>query len=277
MNTSFAARLVLAVIAVAGGTYCRDSAAANVGYVPGCWGGSPVAAITAAGHTPVAIASADTASLSGLAALVVDSCTFTQNGAVDTAVSNGMAVIIHDWSPGPATAAKLPGAPMIQVVGSGGSQMNIAAGSPIATGPGGTLTDSSLDGGSSSNHGYAIGSTLPVGIIRLTTTANPDQVVSLAYAYGRGRVVYGAMPLDAYLPGASLQGSVAAPGMQAYLANVVSWAAGPGFTTCAAEGYTGNKLQMCKSICESNNSGATLNSLIRAYTLLYRETPACAR
>ncbi|WP_202909013.1 proprotein convertase P-domain-containing protein, partial [Cognatilysobacter segetis] len=42
------------------------------------------------------------------------------------------------------------------------------------------------------------------------------------------------------------------------------------FTTCAAEGYTGNKLQMCKSICESNNSGATLNSLVRAYTLLYR-------
>lgn len=48
------------------------------------------------------------------------------------------------------------------------------------------------------------------------------------------------------------------------------------FTTCAAEGYTGAKLTMCRRVCEVSNTPAALASLIKLYRAMFREDPPCA-
>ena len=50
----------------------------------------------------------------------------------------------------------------------------------------------------------------------------------------------------------------------------------PAFTTCAAEGFIGPKLTLCRRVCEVSNPPATQTSLIKLYTAIYRETPPCA-
>lgn len=47
------------------------------------------------------------------------------------------------------------------------------------------------------------------------------------------------------------------------------------FTTCAAEGYTGAQLSLCRSVCEVASTPATLTNRIKLYVALYRETPPC--
>ena len=49
-----------------------------------------------------------------------------------------------------------------------------------------------------------------------------------------------------------------------------------GFTTCAAEGFTGSKLTLCRQVCEIEQTPTRLLSLIKLYKTAYREDPACA-
>lgn len=49
-----------------------------------------------------------------------------------------------------------------------------------------------------------------------------------------------------------------------------------GFTTCAAEGFTGSKLTLCRQVCEIDQTPTRLLSLIKLYKTAYREDPACA-
>ncbi len=49
------------------------------------------------------------------------------------------------------------------------------------------------------------------------------------------------------------------------------------FTTCAAEGYTGTKLILCRQICETNQTPSRLTGLIRIWMGAYRSEPPCAR
>ena len=72
----------------------------------------------------------------------------------------------------------------------------------VGEGPGGLLTDSSIDGGNSSNHGYTKRETLPEDSLALLTTSDEDEVVDFAYKYGQGAVIYSSIPLDYYLGGA---------------------------------------------------------------------------
>ena len=220
--------------------------AGNVGYYGSCWGGDKTGPIIAAGHTPVAVASISPATLSGLNALIVESCGgYSQNADIDAAVANGMSLIVNDWGPGANTGSRLPGAPALSFSYAPGSDIDLAAGTPIATGPGGTLDNTSLDGGNSSNHGYTM-SALPVYVIPLLTTANASQVVAVSYPHGAGRVSYNAMPIDAYLAGASFANYPNGPGTRTYLTNLLAWSGGTTSTTCASEGYTGTKLYYCK-------------------------------
>ena len=71
----------------------------------------------------------------------------------------------------------------------------------VGEGPGGLLTDSSIDGGNSSNHGYTKRETLPEDSLALLTTSDEDEVVDFAYKYGEGAVIYSSIPLDFYLGG----------------------------------------------------------------------------
>ena len=282
MNTRFASGAAalagVVLLAISGASH-----AGNVGYFGRCSSNSsPVSSITAAGHTPLAVASMAAASLVGLDGLLILSCSFSANADVNSAVANGLQLIIHDWQPNGSTPPKLPGTPAVAVATANGGLMDLAAGSPIASGPVAPLTNASLDGGTSSYHGYATLASLPAGSTPLTIIeGNPAAVVTFAYPYGTGRVVYGAMPLDHYLPGgaydqANLCGSnPVCTGMRTYLTNLVAWAV-PNFISCADEGFTGSKLTLCRQVCEIDQTPTRLLSLIKLYKTTYREAPACA-
>lgn len=49
------------------------------------------------------------------------------------------------------------------------------------------------------------------------------------------------------------------------------------FTSCAAEGFIGSRLTMCRQVCEVDQSSTRLLGLIRIYTTLYRSEPPCSR
>ncbi len=49
----------------------------------------------------------------------------------------------------------------------------------------------------------------------------------------------------------------------------------PTFTTCAAEGFTGSKLTLCRQICEIRQSPSRLAGLVKLYKGAYRESPPC--
>ena len=55
---------------------------------------------------------------------------------------------------------------------------------------------------------------------------------------------------------------------------VVNWVLET-FTTCAAEGFTGAKLTLCRSICEVDQPSSTLINRIKLYTAIYRQVPPC--
>ncbi|MDE2382951.1 MAG: hypothetical protein KGL71_12190, partial [Xanthomonadaceae bacterium] len=153
MKTQFAT-LTLAVLGGLGAMVVPSvSQAGNVGTYGSCWGGSKSQAITAAGHTPVAVATLDAASLNGLSGLILESCggslSSQINADVTSAVNNGMLLVIDDWGPNGSTSAALPGTPALTWVYDPGSQIDLVAGMPFITGPGGTLTNTSLDGGNS--------------------------------------------------------------------------------------------------------------------------------
>ena len=48
-------------------------------------------------------------------------------------------------------------------------------------------------------------------------------------------------------------------------------------TSCAAEGFTGSRLTLCRQICEMGQSTPRLTSLIKLYTTVYRTEPPCTR
>ncbi|WP_374606341.1 hypothetical protein [Thermomonas sp.] len=281
MNTRISAA-ILTVLAGAAVLAPTASHAGNIGYVTGqtCSGpGDKTAAITAAGHTPVAIGAITPASLSGLSALIVESCgSYANNADINAAVNGGMGLLLSDWSPAAGTGTQLPGTPAVSYVYNGCIETsNFPAGSPAAEGPGGTLTDTSLDGGNCSAHGYMSGA-LPAGVQALTTTDDsPSQSISLLYQHGAGTVVYAPLPWSWFLPGGTGQDNAAAPGIRAFMINSLALVAGEGvLTTCASEGYTGTKLLWCQKICESNLEGAALDSWIHRWINRYRDLPYCA-
>jgi hypothetical protein len=259
------------------------SLAGNVGYIGNCYGENLALPIAASGNTPVAVTTLSAESLSGLTALVVSPCGGFGGGnaALTTAAANGLVVIVHDNTRS-AGALNLPG--MSADVGvsdeATNADIDFPVGSPVITGPGGTLTNTSLDGGNSSNHGMVPRASLPAGSQVLATTADTSAVITFSYPYGSGRVVYSTIPLGCYLIGGNCAEEapllVVSRGMQAYAANVIAWAA-PGFTSCAAEGFSGTKLTLCRQVCEMHYTGTKLNALIRTWTSLYHEDPPCAR
>lgn len=48
------------------------------------------------------------------------------------------------------------------------------------------------------------------------------------------------------------------------------------FVSCAAEGYTGSKLTLCRQVCEIEQTPTRLTSLIKLYRTAYREDPPCS-
>jgi hypothetical protein len=254
--------------------------AATVAYHGLCYPGTPEAQIIAAGHTPVALASApNAANLSGVSILWAEDCGDLADPGVAQAVANGMTLIVHNQSGN--SGWFLPGgANLVNAAGVSGADIEFTAAAPFLSGPGGVLTNTSLDNGSASNHGAKTPESLPAGSIVWATTANPAHIVTFAYTYGAGKVVYSTIPLQCYL-GAQCEGVVAAvPGMKAYATNLIACSLNadctpPPATTCASEGYTGTKLEWCKNICERNYTGSTLDMWLRRWINRYHDLPYC--
>lgn len=256
----------------------------NIGYMEMCGGSQPAhaTAITAAGHTPVAVPTPDAASLSGLSALSVTNCSngghstsYTNHlAAITAAVNSGMTLIVHDRRVTNAGSVLPGGGSLVTVGQTFGASVDIPAGSPILSGPGGTLTDASLDGGNQSTHGYT--TALPAGGSILANTGNPAQGVTVQYPFGAGKVVYSSIPLDFYLSGSG-NNPPRDNLVNIYLPNLLAASLGDPFVSCRAEGFTSTKLTLCQQICEIPQSPARLAALIKVYIAAYREEPPCAR
>ncbi|MCB1568566.1 MAG: hypothetical protein KDI69_07135, partial [Xanthomonadales bacterium] len=249
-------RLTALTFAVIGGALSMGTAgaarAANVGYYvgPSCTFtiGDFAGAITTAGHTPIAVTTLDAPSLTGLGGLVIETCSAAPvaNASVNAAVASGMGLVINTWNAGPGSGVALPGAPAATFSsyysnGFCGLDSSIPAGSPVTSGPGGTLNDSSLDSsGFCALDSFATSNSLPVGAIPFVTTTDANQVGAFGYSSGQGRVAFSSMSMATLLPGGSDSGGAGSlsGGLNTYLINAIAWVAGP-TTTCASEGYKG--------------------------------------
>ncbi|HWS77624.1 MAG TPA: hypothetical protein VN205_04525 [Thermomonas sp.] len=241
MKIRFTASLLAALGGCAALLVPGFSQAGNVGYMDMCGSNQAAhaAAITTAGHTPVAVTTPNAETLSSLDVLSVTNCdngsfgsNYTSNlAAITAAVNGGMVLIVHDRFVTGAGSI-LPGGSGMATVRSfeNSAEINFPAGSPIISGPGGVLDNTSLDNGSSSTHGFVISATLPAGGSMLATRP----------------------------PGAPEGGEGEG-----------------GFVSCAAEGYTGTKLTWCRNICEIEQTPATLRMWIRRWIDRYHTDPPC--
>ncbi len=256
--------------------------AGNVGYYTACTSATPSSAITLAGHTPISVATLDSASLAPLGGLVIGVCgtAYAGSAAVDTAVANGLRVLIDTQNfPSPSV---LPGSPALALDDTGQcGDVSISPGSPVTTGPGGTLTDTNLDNGViCSAMGSADISTLPSGGVSFVEMANdPSRAVAFAYPTGGGLVALSISQWMFTLPGGGYGSDPVAPGAQTYYANTIAWmmdATLAPSTTCASEGYKGAQLTWCQNICENGLSGQVLDTWIHRWIKRYRDLPYCA-
>lgn len=186
----------------------------------------PNAPILSAGFAPLHIGDIATQSLAGLRILFIDE---SINGAptpallsrlpdIQTWVSAGGRLIVHDRGAGLATPNPfLMGTPGLGTVSAFTSDLDVIdpATTLVTAGPFGILTNTSLDGGSSSAHGYVPRASLPPQSRAILSFAgNTNQVAAFSYPLGAGFVYYSTIPLDCYLAGSGCQTSVIATNLQ---------------------------------------------------------------
>lgn len=115
-------------------------------------------------------------------------------------IAAGGVLVFHDRHVSTATSI-LPGTPG-SIFRSLGRNIDVVdATTQVTNGPGGVLTDSSLDGGNFSAHGYGLASTLPADGNGILSNGNPERLTLFSYGFGAGSVLYSTIPLDFYLAG----------------------------------------------------------------------------
>ena len=141
-------------------------------------------------------------------------------------VADGGTLIFHDRHVESA-ATILPGSPGVFVRDfSDDANIDIVDDSTQVThGPGGTITNASLDGGTSSSHGWIEAASIPAGARGILSQGDPAHLVLYTYTYGTGRIIYSTIPLDFYLDGAGPPAVVVT--MRIYAANVVAFGNDP--------------------------------------------------
>lgn len=190
-----------------------------------------VGPINAAGLEPVNIGPIATADLSNVQILFIQNpdnsgytSAYTANiQKVFDFVNNGGVLVFHDRHV--ATAASvLPGSPgNIFRDFADDRNINIVNNTTkVTNGPGGVLTDASLDNGNSSSHGFAAAASIPANGVGILSRGNPAELVTYAYRHGKGWVVFSTIPLDFYLIDSSPSGlgfnmrAIYAPNVLAY-------------------------------------------------------------
>jgi hypothetical protein len=263
MRSSIARFRARAVAAVCGVLLAASSGhAANVGYYEMCFGSgqpSQIAPIVTAGHTPVLMNNLTAIDLLGIDVLFVTNCDNFGYGAeylsnlasIQAAVAAGMALVIHDRFVDGAESI-LPGGAGFTIVRDFGDPANIDVLDPttlVTNGPGGMVTNLTLDGGNSSSHGFAAAATLPGSARLILSRSNPAELVTFSYQFGAGAVLYSTIPLDFYLDNAS-------PGFATvYAPNVVAYAATQIQTTQCPAGACDDGVACTFDICLSSAGG----------------------
>jgi large repetitive protein len=195
--------------------------------------------IELAGHEAVNVTDLSAEELAGIDVLNVYNpdnngfgAEFTSNLAnIFAAVENGMTLIIHDRHVDNAEAI-LPGGGAFNIIRDLGDGVDIDllpdAIGRIDNGPGGVLTDATLDDGNYSNHGFSVAGSLPADAdLLLARGGNDADIVTFGYDYGEGHVIYSSIPLDFYSSGS---GSGLTPAeAEAYAANLIDYGAKQAF------------------------------------------------
>jgi len=256
--------------------------ALNIGYYELCFGeGQPLqaSAITTAGHTPVLLTNLAPADLAPVDIIMIDNCDnglYAQEfvdhvGDVADAVASGKTLMFHDRYVDIAESV-LPGGSTFDIQRhlefpdplNESRDINVLDGSTLITnGPAGTITDTTLDNGNYSNHGFAIAGSLP-GTAKLVLSTNvPSHIVTFLYTYGAGAVMYSSIPLDHYRP-------TSTPFATIYGINVVHYAAylagscGNGETDpgedCDLAGANGGAGTCCTVGCGFVSAGTECNA-----------------
>ncbi len=213
--------LLLAAAVVAAGT----PASATVYGVYGAAASQSVSVITAQGDTASILADLSAGSLGGINVLwVLNAGNGAQTPALATYASSiasfvaGGGTFAYNDRNVSSAAGAVPGASGIGFVRDPAANIDVVTfGTLLTGGPGGALDDTTLDGGTSSDHGYADTSTLPQGATTLLSAGDPSHAVAFSYQDGAGHVYYSSIPLDYYLGGANAFSNVYAPNLVAYL------------------------------------------------------------
>ena len=197
-----------------GSTGATINAALSIGYYSMSNGqglSKQVAPIEEGGHTAVKMTTLSETELASVDILWAINPSNSSHGseftnAVDRIkerVDEGMILVIHDRQVGNAENILFGEEPadIVRKFTNSRAIDVVDENTVVGEGPGGLLTDSSIDGGNSSNHGYTKRETLPEDSLALLTTSDEDEVVDFAYKYGEGAVIYSSIPLDFYLGG----------------------------------------------------------------------------
>jgi hypothetical protein len=177
----------------------------------------PEAGLIANGLVPEQITTLTGHDLSGLEVLVINESLngFPTNDvinalpAISSWVQGGGKLIVHDRYVSGGGLENNPyfvGAPGMLAMNDFSNDADIdiqTPGTDVTNGSFGTLDDLSLDGGTSSSHGFVDANTLPTqqSVAILERGGAPSEIVSLAYTHGSGEVFYSTIPLDYYLAG----------------------------------------------------------------------------
>lgn len=172
------------------------------------------AAAVAGGHSSSVLADLTAGSLTGLNVLWVlngsnsnHTPELAGNAAVSSFVSGGGVLLYHDRFVTGANGV-LPGGGSIAFTRSTLSTIDVqTVVNPLITGPGGTISDTTLDGGNSSNHGFASLGSLPAGAVAYLNNGTAGNIVDFSYDFGTGSVYYSSIPLDFYLSGGGNNGA----------------------------------------------------------------------
>jgi hypothetical protein len=203
--------LLSAGLALTAACYSLSAQALVFGYYLSGTTGSPAGAITAAGHTPQALAGLAAGDLVGIDVLwILNGINGTPNanvmnnvGTIANFVNAGGVLSFHDRNvtQGVSAATYLPGAGGVSFTSALATDIDVLAINTVTNGPAGVINNTTLDNGNLSDHGYATAATLPAGAVGVLSTGDPTHIVDFYYAFGAGDVYYSTIPLDFYLAG----------------------------------------------------------------------------
>ena len=231
------AKIALGVVLSAGVSVVALTGSAQAA-VFGIYGDATTQAQTLAngqGQTANVLATLSAGSLTGLDVLwVLNGDNGAQNAAlvgnadVASFVSNGGVLLYHDRNvTDAATGLGLVGGAGIAFTRLEGATIDIqTAINPLITGPGGTITNATLDGGNWSSHGFATFGSLPVAALAYLNNGTAGEIVDFSFGFGSGNVYYSTIPFDFYVGGSNNFNNIYGPNVITQAVSLVDQVSG---------------------------------------------------